>query len=188
VKFVKRYGVFQKLVPALAGTLLFFSCKTNIDKVHELAERENVPGVVAYNIEILYTENGKIKVEILAPESRYYQFAEEPYNEFPQGITVYNYNDSVEIESQLTANYAIFYEEKKLWNARYDVVAQNAKGDVLNTEQLFWDQEAKRIYSNDMVKITSGEDVLFGEGMESDEAFDDWVILKPTGTLYVKEE
>ncbi|MDD2197011.1 MAG: LPS export ABC transporter periplasmic protein LptC [Bacteroidales bacterium] len=172
----------------MAGTLLFCSCKTNLEKVQELTEWENVPGVIAYNFEILYTENGKTKVKVLAPESRYYQFAKEPYNEFPQGITVYNYNDSLEIMSTLTANYAIFYDEKKLWNARYDVVAMNAKGQVLNTEQLFWDQNTKRIYSHDMVKITDGDDVLFGEGMESDETFDDWEILKPSGNMYVKEE
>jgi LPS export ABC transporter protein LptC len=188
VSLLVKYRAFIILVPALAGTLLFFSCKTNLEKVQELAERENVPGVVAYNIEILYTEQGKAKIKVLAAESRYYQFAKEPYNEFPKGITVYNYNDSLEVVSTLTANYAIFYEAKKLWIARYNVVATNAKGEVLNTEQLFWDQNAKRIYSNDMVKITDGEDVLFGEGMESDEAFDSWEILKPSGNMYVNEE
>lgn len=167
---------------------MFFSCKTNLEKVQELTEQKNVPGIVYYNIEMIYTENGKIKIKILAPESCYYQFTKEPYNEFPQGITVYNYNDSLEITSTLTANYAIFYEEKKLWNARYDVVAMNVKGEVLNTEQLFWDQGAKRIYSNDMVKISDGDDVLFGEGLESDETFDNWEILKPSGSMYVKEE
>lgn len=172
----------------MVGTILFFSCKTDIEMINALTEREQVPSVVAKNIEILYTENGKIKIRITAPESHYFQFAEEPYNEFPLGIEVNNFTDSLTIDSKLTANYAIYYENKKLWNARYNVVAQNSKGEVLNTEQLFWDEQAKRIYSNDMVKVTRGEDVLFGEGFESDENFEDWVIKKPTGTMYVEED
>jgi LPS export ABC transporter protein LptC len=187
--YTSVYKVFIKIiVPALAGTMLLYSCKTDIERVQELAEREKVPSVAAKNIEIVYTENGKIKVKISAPESLYYQFAEEPYNEFPLGIVVINYTDSLTIDSQLTANYAIYYEKKKLWNARYNVVAVNSKGHVLKTEQLFWDEAAKRIYSNDMVKITTAEDEIFGEGFESDENFDNWVVRKITATFYFDEE
>lgn len=176
------------IVPAFVGTILFSSCATNIEKVQELADRENLPGMIGYDVEMLYTENGRLKFKIIAPESHYFQFSKEPYNEFPKGITVYNYNDSLEIESSIQANYAIFYEEKKLWNARYDVVATNSKGETLNTEQLFWDQQAKRIYTHDMVKITQGDDILFGEGLESDESMDNWEILKPSGSVYVRQD
>ncbi len=182
------YRIIRTIVPALAGTILFSACQTNLEKIQELSDREKTPAVVSYNMEILYTENGKLKVRIITPESHYFQHVVEPYNEFPLGITVINYNDSLEVESEITANYAVFFEEKRLWNARYDVVAVNARGERLNTEQLFWDQEAKRIYSNDMVKITDGEDVLFGEGLESDETFDNWEILKPTGSMTIKQE
>jgi LPS export ABC transporter protein LptC len=180
--------LFKLIVPTFVGTMLLFSCKTDIEMINALTERDQVPSVVAKAIEINYTEQGKIKVSVIAPESHYFQFAEEPYNEFPKGIEVYNFTDSLTIDSKLTANYAIYYEQKKLWNARYNVVAINSKGEILNTEQLFWDEQAKRIYSEDMVKITSGDDVLFGEGFESDENFNDWVIKKPKGTLYVDED
>ena len=175
------------IVPTLVGAILLSSCKTDIQIVNALTEREQVPSLVYENIEILYTENGKIRIRVLAPESMYYQYAEEPYNEFPKGITVYNYDDSLNIESTITANYAIFYEKEELWNARYDVVAQNNKGQILNTEQLFWNQKTKKIYSNDMVKLTSDDDVIFGEGMDSDEDFNDWVVRKPSGKIYLEE-
>jgi len=175
------------IVLAAAGTLQLFSCKTDLETVKAMAEQENTPGVTAKNSEILYSEEGVLKLKVIAPVTQSYQFAEEPYTEFPEGITVFNYGDSLAIESQLTANYAIYYEKKKLWNARYNVVAENSKGEILNTEQLFWDEQKKTIYSNDMVKITTEDGVTFGEGFESDEMFNDWVILRPTGTYYVEE-
>jgi hypothetical protein len=39
-----------------------------------------------------------------------------------------------------------------------------------------------------MVKITSGDDVIFGEGFDSDESFNDWVIRKISGTFYFEED
>ncbi len=39
-----------------------------------------------------------------------------------------------------------------------------------------------------MVKITSEDDIIFGEGFDSDENFDNWVIRKITGTLFLDEE
>jgi LPS export ABC transporter protein LptC len=187
--FIFKHSIISKIiVPAIVGTMLLYSCKTDIERIQELAEREKQPSVIAKNIEIVYTENGIVKVKIFATESLYFQFAEEPYNEFPQGIIVTNYTDSLTIDSKLTSNYAIYYEKKKLWNARYDVVAVNSRGQVLNTEQLFWDEEGKRIYSNDMVKITSENDVVFGQGFESDERFDNWVIRKISAEIYVDEK
>lgn len=184
-----KHRIFSKIiVPTIVGTMLLYSCKTDIERIQELADREKQPSVIAKNIEIVYTENGIVKVKITAPESLYFQFAEEPYNEFPQGIMVTNYTDSLTIDSKLTSNYAIYYEKKKLWNARYNVVAVNSRGQVLNTEQLFWDEASKRIYSNDMVKITSANDVVFGQGFESDERFDDWVIRKISAEIYVDEK
>lgn len=183
------YKRFTYIVLALAGTILFLSCKTNIEEIQKLAEREELPSMITYNSEIVYTENGTIKIRVLSPESYYYQHAEEPYNEFEKGITVFSYNDSLEVESKLTANYAIFYEKKKLWVARYDVVVVNSKGETLNTERLFWNQEEKRIYTRDMVVITQGEDVLVGEeGMESDETFENWELIKPRGSVTFEQD
>lgn len=184
---IHRITQYTVLVPTIVGTILLLSCKTDIEMVNALTEREHVPSLVAKNIEILYTENGKPRIRVLAPQTEYFQFGEEPYNEFPQGITVYNYDDSMNIESTITANYAIFYEAKELWNAKYNVVAKNKKGQILNTEQLFWDQKGKKIYSDDMVKITSVDDVIFGEGFDSDENFDILVIRKISGKFYFDE-
>ena len=144
--------------------------------------------MIAKNVEILYTEHGAVKIRVEAPEMRYYQFEEEPYNEFPEGIVATTFTDSLTVNSKLTAKYAIYYENKKLWKAQYDVVAQNATGEVLNTEQLFWDEENKRIYSHDMVKFTTADGTIFGEGFESDENFDNWVIKKTSGTIFVDDQ
>ena len=146
---------------------------------------QDIPSVTAKNATILYTENGILMIRVTAPVTEHFQFAPEPYTVFPEGITVHTYRDSMVLESTLTAKFATYWESKQLWMARYDVVASNAKGEVLNTEELYWDQGKKLIYGNDRVKITTADGVIFGDGFESDESFNEWVVKKPIGTLYV---
>ena len=66
----------------------------------------------------------------------------------------------------LTANYAIYYENRKLWEAKGDVVVVKSDGKTLYTQQLFWNAKTQRIYSNVDTKIVQNEggNVFQGEG------------------------
>lgn len=153
-----------------------------------LENRENVPTVTAINSEIIYTENGIKKLLVYAPLTKTYPNSEEPYTEFPEGITVFTYNDSLVVESELTSKFANYYSKKGLWSASNNVVAKNRKGEVLNTEHLFWDEKNKTIYTDDMVKITTADGIQFGQGFVSDESFNSWEIKKPTSYFFLDEK
>ena len=70
------------------------------------------------------------------------------------------------------------------------MVAVNEKGDTIRTEQLFWDQNQKRIYTPASVRVRTPDATLLGVGFESDERFDEWVFRRPTGVISIwqKEE
>jgi len=73
--------------------------------------------------------------------------------------------------------------------ARHNVVVENIeKGERLNTEELFWDRQKEFIYSNKFVKLTTGEQVITGDGLTSVEPFDELIILNPKGLIEVNEE
>ena len=88
----------------------------------------------------------------------------------------------------LTANYAIYYENRKLWEAKGNVVVVKSDGKNLYTQQLFWNQQTKKIYSNVDSKIVQndGRDVFIGEGFESDEEFKDWRFRRMKGRMEVE--
>jgi len=150
-----------------------------------LEDKANTASITAKNSEILYTEKGRVKLKVIAPVTKYFQSAEQPYTEFPEGITVYTYSDSMKLESELTAKYANYYDKKGLWSASNNVIAKNSKGETLNTEHLFWDQTKKTIYTDDMVRITTSDGIQYGEGFTSDEAFKNWEIKKPNSYYYL---
>lgn len=92
------------------------------------------------------------------------------------------------VDAVLTANYAIYYENRKLWEAKGNVVVVKSDGKNLYTQQLFWNQQTKKIYSNVDSKIVQndGRDVFIGEGFESDEEFKDWRFRRMKGRMEVE--
>ena len=166
----------------------FYSCKNDLKKVNILTIKDESPYESGKNVEILYTVDGKPDMKLKSPILNKYAENDKPsHTELPKGVEIYFYNEQQHVKSFLTANYAIDYENKKIMEARNNVVVKNEKGEILNTEHLTWDQNKKLIFSDKFVKITTKDEILYGEGMESDEAFAKWVIKKPTGILNIKK-
>jgi len=166
----------------------FYSCKNDFNKVNILTVKNESPYESGKNVEILYTVDGKPNMKMKSPILNKYAENDKPSHiELPKGVEIYFYNEQEQVKSFLTANYAIDYENKRIMEARNNVVVKNEKGEVLNTEHLTWDQNKKLIFSDKFVKITTKDEILYGEGMESDEAFAKWVIKKPTGILNIKK-
>jgi LPS export ABC transporter protein LptC len=173
----------------ILGVSMLFSCQKNdIEVINTITGLTSLPDQTARDIETVYTDSGRVQLILQAPELLRFANVEEPYIEFPWGINVEFYNGMDLKQSSLDANYAIYYEDRELWEARNNVVAVNEDGDVLNTELLFWDEGKRLIYSDNYVKITTLNEVIFGEGFEANQDFSDWRIKKVTGTIYIDNE
>ena len=140
------------------------------------------------NMSITMSENGRKSYHFETPLIEGYSMAHDPYREFRKGIKITIYDENTGAESAtLTANYAIFYEDRKLWEAKGDVVATNSDGRQLFTSQLFWNQATHKVYSNVDSKIVEGDEVHHCEGFESDEAMKDWTYRKLKGVTYIED-
>ena len=69
-----------------------------------------------------------------------------------------------------------------------DVVVINRNGEKLNTEHLIWDADSKKIYTDEFVKITTKEEIIFGDGLEANEDFTKYKILNIKGTVTVDQD
>jgi len=174
-----------KVITVFIGSVMLCSCKNDIDVINTFTEIHNLPTQSVKNLETIYTDSGKIQIKLLAPKLKRFSNVEEPYIEFPAGIEVIFFDKKQEPESQLTAKYAIYSETNELWEARDSVIAINNLGDTLNTELLFWDEKKELIYTNKFVKITTENEVIWGEGLEANQEFTDWKIKNVKGTIYI---
>ncbi len=165
------------------------SCENNIEKVNIFLDEKKLPQVTIKDTEILYSDSAKLKVKIITSKLEKYSIPKDPYIEFPEGIHVIFYDDDEEIESQIDAQYAIYWEAKDLWKAENNVKAVNREGEQLNTEMLFWDQSKGKIYSNKFVKIKNKDGIFYGEnGFEANQDLSKWRLIGSKGSVNIKDE
>ena len=132
--------------------------------------------------ELLHTENGKIKVRIVAGKIERFQ-NKQPQLVFTEYLEVYFYNDSSQLQSTLMADYASIDEGKKIMLAQNNVILISSDDKKLETDELIWDENKNKIFTDKKVKITTGKEVIYGEGFTSTPDFKQYSITKINGTF-----
>lgn len=190
--FILNFCMYQiiKYVSIFIVSSILFGCENDIEKINAITREPDYPVQTGYDVKLIYTDSTKLKTIIEAPEVHYYTFTEEPYYEFPKGFDIYMFDEFENEHYQITGNYGKALLEQNLWEARNNVIALNVQNrEKLNTEQLFWDQENQKIYSDNFTKITNEDGVFYGEqGFESNESFTSWRLIGTKGTVNVNEE
>ncbi len=127
---------------------------------------------------------GRLKAKLTAPFMlRYYDSV--PRVEFPNTLHVDFYNDSMQIESYLDAKKAYYYEQQSRVILNDSVVVIRINGDTLKTNELFWEQNLHKLFTNSDVEIRQKTKTIFGKGFESDETLKNFRIDSITGVLLV---
>ena len=166
--------------------LLFESCENDINKVNFFAGKKNIPVESMYNAEIIYSDSGYVTGKLLAKRLDHYR-SKNSFTVMPKGVLVEFYTKQQQVETKLTANYAMKYDDKDVMEAKGDVVIINDKGEKLNTEHIVWNQKNESITSDAFVKITTKTEILMGDGLESNQSFTKYKIKKIRGTIQLKD-
>jgi LPS export ABC transporter protein LptC len=91
----------------------------------------------------------------------------------------------MKVISNITAQYAKYFEADERWEAKNNVVAVNIKGDTLKTEYLVWDTRKGKISSDQFVKIIRKDQIITGIGLESNQDFSNYEIKNIKGHIYI---
>ena len=108
------------------------------------------------------------------------------YFVFIEGLKVNFYDFKGQVVSVLTAHYGeVDYETGKMV-VRDSVNLRNlAKEQLLETEELWWNQRDSSIYTDKYVNVTSPKDHGHGQGIRTTQSFNKYKILKPVATIGV---
>ena len=142
------------------------------------------------NLTIVVSENGRKSYRFTTPLLEGYTLGRDPYREFRKGIKITTYQDDslTTVNATLESNYAIYYENRKLWEAKGNVRIVKHDGTKVFTQQLFWNSTTKRIYSNVDTKIVTADDTHLTEGFESDEDMVELNFRHWKGKVLMKED
>ncbi len=185
-----RHGLNQVLLLIISGVMVLGSCENDIATVKALHEEVNMPSQTGTNVQIVYSDSGRVKGRIIAPELKRFSRENDPYYEFPKGLKVVFYDRNGGVESHIQAEYALYYEKQELWEARNNVIAINEKtNEQLYTEHLFWNEKEENIYSDQYTRIINADGTFYGEkGFEARQDLTKWKLKGSKGTVNVKDE
>ena len=162
--------------------VVVISCSNDPKLVQEFVNDKQLPIEQIKEAVLLHTENGRLKVRVVASSIERYQDI-QPALIFSDHLEVYFYNDSSQLQSTLMADYASIDEEKKIMIAQNNVILISSDDKKLETDELIWDENKNKIYTDKKVKITTGKEVIYGEGFTSTPDFKQYSITKIHGTF-----
>jgi hypothetical protein len=150
------------------------SCDKSGQTVQELSklnkQRDSLTVEVANDVKIIYTDDAILRAKIAAPVMKRFPDKNNPRMEMPKGVKANFFDEFGEIQSSLTARYAMHYEEIK-------------------TDELIWDKKKRTVTSDKPVRVRiRNEKIIKAEGFESDETFMNYKLKKVTGIVYLDEE
>ena len=178
-----------RILPGLLFLLIAITigCKNDPKEISALTAKTLHQVDRAEDVTLIYSEKGKVKARIFAKEYISNDIARPPYMDMKSGIRAEVYNDSMKIESTLTANYARYYEKQGNFLIRDNIVVVNKKGETLNTDELVWNQNIQKFFTEKAVKITTPTLVMYGDGLEANQDFSWYRILNQKGTMMVNK-
>lgn len=156
-------------------TMLLFcfaimGCESNFKEVQKMGFAEFSPSGDADGINLKYTDSGRITANLVSPKMLDYATVKFPFTEFPQGIhlTLYDKNGK---ETYVDAKYAVSHKNTNLIDLQNNVRISNQNGEVLETEQLYYDQKNEWFFTEKKFKFTSPKGVSYGEGIDFSKDF-----------------
>ena len=140
------------IVTVLAVTV-FFSCESNFKEVKRINSVTFSPVGEAENVDLKYTDSGKIKAILVSPKMLDYSNAKYPFTEFPKGVHVTLYDDNQK-QSFVDADYAITYARTDIIDLQGNVRITSSDGKLLQTDQLYYDQKNEWFFTEKHFKYT----------------------------------
>ena len=178
-----------KSIVALIGATMLLSCENNIKEVESITTQETHPEVYGENVEFVFTDSTRIQYKAYAIEFVQIKNEEEEYNEFTKGGSLIYYNKDGSQAWTIKCNYAKNFVKDKLWELRNNVVAVSDDGKTINSELMYWDQDNKKIYSDQYVRITEKDgQMLEGNSFTADDGLDRISLSQVSGEVFLEDK
>lgn len=166
--------------------LLLFILVACAQKENTQPQEYEGPLQEAEHVELLYTENEKIKVKMRAP--LLYEFKNGD-REFPKGVNLEFYDVAGTLSSTMRSDHAYYFKSEDKWRARGKVEVVNMeKNEQLSTEELFWFPVKENITTEKFVTIRMQKEVIYGEGLIAKQDMSTYEITDPHGSFSVDDQ
>lgn len=159
-----------------------------VSKSNKVVSQEELKIDRADSVTVIISKDGHTKARLRTKEFVQNDNAKPPYLDINHNLFVEFYNDSMEVESTLSAKTARFYPADNNFLVQDSVVVINKSGDTLKTQQLVWNNKLQKFFSDVPVQIIRDGSVSNGTGLEANKDLS-WIrIFQQRGTVPVQKD
>lgn len=172
----RTIAVFAVVLP------LLFSCSgKNTQYGEAVTNRDSSAVMVTTGITSLVSENGVLKYRMVTDRWEMYDKTDPPYWAFENKVYLEVLDSAMNVSSLIQADTAYYYSESKVWELRSNVHAENVDKEKFDTDLLFWNQNAEKVYSDSRITIQQEKQIIRGIGFESNQDFTRYTIRHTDG-------
>lgn len=174
---------------AIVMLFLFSSCSKKTQIVTDaITNRDSVPIMITRDVSTYISDSGVVRYKIITDVWKVFDRLDPSMWTFEEGIYLEKYNNDMEIEATIEADTAYYYDKKELWELRGNVHIENEQDEQFDTQLLFWNQQTKKVYSDQYIHIRQQKRIITGIGFTSNQEFTNYTIRQTQGVFPIKEE
>lgn len=147
---------------------------------------ETTPTMVTRDVETLISDSGIIRYRITTPIWEMYEEAEEPFWRFPQHLHLEQFNAMGVKDAFIDCDSAHFFRPTQIWRLDGHITISNLAGDKFRTNQIFWNQRDRTVYSDSFIQVERPDRIIEGYGFRSNDRLTDYTLYKVAGIFPVE--
>ena len=168
----------------VVGTILMSACRQQVEHTAPaILEKDSVPMMTTWGVNTLISDSGVMKYRIITEEWKINQNTHPQRWLFEKAIFLEQYDDKFKPQSTIQADTAYYYPENRLWELRGRVSVITADGMRYNSEQLYWDERSKKLYSNVFSRLVTPDKSIQGAYFWSDERLTKYYVSNSKGSF-----
>ena len=143
-------------------SVFFAGCRNDAMYSNAVIDRKLIPVLEADTVTTLVSDSGVIQYRVTAAQWQVFDKAEPAYWEFPSGLYLEKFDESLAVKLSIQSNYAHYDCDNEVWLLRGDVHSLNIEGEEFFTPELYWEQKTGRVHSDSSIKIVQKNLILQG--------------------------
>lgn len=145
--------------------------------------RELIPVMVSHGVSKMISDSGITRYKIITEEWEVYDQAKPPRQDFKKGILILRFDEKMNIDMQITADTAYWYDQN-LWELHGRVRMNNeAKELNFRSEQLYWDMNLHEFYSNVWMEVITPDRQIEGTRFRANEQMTKYEVFDAKGRI-----
>lgn len=175
-RYTYLYRTVRKSMLSAAGAYLL--CTLSIltscseekkETISANTDPETFPTVRSVDVNTVISDSGITRYRIETPLWLMFEEAKDPTWKFPNGVHLEKFDDHNRIEASIDCDSATFFKVQQIWKLDGYVNIRNTIGEKFLTNQLFWDQRKRKVYSDSLIHIERQGKIIEGYGFNSNE-------------------